>query len=871
MAVLYGDDEHEKRRVSSWMIFRIVLALIALPITAFAMHVDALSVVIGGVLGFATFALLMKRMRRDAPFPWKVVLASVAMQGVGYTVLGAMTGKGFFGIPRSGTQEGGVYNFKLVTEDARSMQTMSVILPCANEAMYAVNTARSIGLLTPKDVLEEIIVVDDGSTPPLEQFFKEHGQDVLDTYPIRFIRHETFTGLINAKKQGGDRARGDVLAFLDCHVLPRDYGPDKHWTDGIMKRISGNYKRVVVPSITDLDADKWEEIGRPNGVAKCYLSLDVDFRWFDSDDDYVPIMSGGLLAMSKDWWWETKGYDEGMIGWGGENIDQSLRIWLCGGEIVQATDSQVAHMWRTNDKPQTKAKYTVPEGSVNTNRYRAAMAWFDDYIEKVQEFPIFHKYAPPSKLQPPDISSITEVKESLQCKPFQWFIDRFSDIYMSAGVLPDQIFRIRDRIANLCLARRNLGKRDEHDVVAATCSNDDPMQVWHVGNRKGTECCSGLRSYNSMYCLSGGSTGEVTAVECNTFGKSNEQQVNVTLEGNVFFSRSSTCATLAASAKDVITQVPCDTKNVLKEFTRKEVSGANAQGLFQIIESTTGECLTAFTPTGRDDDFGNIELSPCVPHSPTQHFNITDTPMPGAFVIKTFENLCLDAADGKKILAYSCYDLSTKNEKQFFLFDENDRSVKNMYHPTCWAVPDSRLDLTASQLPVWLTGCIVWEGHVKAEQQFIRVPAKGDAVLIQSGEWCLSGVRDEEALVMVKCPSDPKTADDRMLWYFESLERIRNKHANKCIDGNDHKTPILYPCYANDNDNQEWIDPSSAKLLKNNRAQMCLDYHPVVERQVAVSRNCHTGAHWQIFDSHESTEMKIYKATKAKEAAPVHG
>ncbi len=64
---------------------------------------------------------------------------------------------------------------------------------------------------------------------------------------MKFVRHETFTGLINAKKQGGDRATGDVLTFLDCHVLPRDYGEGKSWADGVMARIAGNYKRIVVP------------------------------------------------------------------------------------------------------------------------------------------------------------------------------------------------------------------------------------------------------------------------------------------------------------------------------------------------------------------------------------------------------------------------------------------------------------------------------------------------------------------------------------------------------------------------------------------------------------------------------------------------
>lgn len=58
-----------------------------------------------------------------------------------------------------------------------------------------------------------------------------------------------------------------------------------------------------------------------------------------------------------------------MRSWGGENIDQSLRTWLCGGEIVYAEGSRVAPlvrsasgcpgMWR---KPQKEIGQSVERG-----------------------------------------------------------------------------------------------------------------------------------------------------------------------------------------------------------------------------------------------------------------------------------------------------------------------------------------------------------------------------------------------------------------------------------------------------------------------------------------------------------------------------
>lgn len=50
--------------------------------------------------------------------------------------------------------------------------------------------------------------------------------------------------------------------------------------------------------------------------------------------------------------WEESGkYDPGMLEWGGENIEQSMRVWMCGGEIYVARDSLVGHIFSRPAKP----------------------------------------------------------------------------------------------------------------------------------------------------------------------------------------------------------------------------------------------------------------------------------------------------------------------------------------------------------------------------------------------------------------------------------------------------------------------------------------------------------------------------------------
>ena len=46
-----------------------------------------------------------------------------------------------------------------------------------------------------------------------------------------------------------------------------------------------------------------------------------------------PTMSGGIMAIKKDYFFELGGYDTGMILFGGESLEFSFLVWTCGGNI----------------------------------------------------------------------------------------------------------------------------------------------------------------------------------------------------------------------------------------------------------------------------------------------------------------------------------------------------------------------------------------------------------------------------------------------------------------------------------------------------------------------------------------------------------
>eukprot|EP00929_Paragymnodinium_shiwhaense_P054963 TRINITY_DN27560_c0_g1_i1.p1 TRINITY_DN27560_c0_g1~~TRINITY_DN27560_c0_g1_i1.p1 ORF type:complete len:743 (-),score=100.25 TRINITY_DN27560_c0_g1_i1:379-2607(-) len=400
-------------------------------------------------------------------------------------------------------------------------KTVSVILPCAEEREYAVKTVQSVFDTTPAGVLLEIVVVDDGSEPPLSE--THMGEDFQKQYKVKIMRHPKTIGLIGAKKTGGDAATGDILVFFDCHVAPQ-----KDWYKSFLRMIAENYRRMVVPQITALNIDTWTQVGRGGGMAKCYLTWDADFKWFDSDDMYIAVISGGLLGMSRRWWQETGGYDAGMFGWGGENLDQSLRMWLCGGEIVNAADSYVAHMWRVGNDQRTRARYKHV-GDAFANRARAVYAWYGEFADKLTQYPNFNRRSRSPELHwYGNISNILEVKNRLKCRPFAWFLRRFKHLYEDAGMIPKEVFLLREESTGECLKYKGGAGTSGNgygSAALAPCDPQDDRMYWHAANKDAHgHCCAGLRAWNTDQCMDGVKGDHIGTSVCDVSGRNPRQR-----------------------------------------------------------------------------------------------------------------------------------------------------------------------------------------------------------------------------------------------------------------------------------------------------------------------------------------------------------
>ncbi|KAF2353910.1 Ricin B lectin domain, partial [Trinorchestia longiramus] len=155
-----------------------------------------------------------------------------------------------------------------------------------------------------------------------------------------------------------------------------------------------------------------------------------------------PTMAGGLFAIDRSFFWEVGGYDEGMDVWGGENLEMSFRVWMCGGTLETMPCSRVGHIFRSFHP------YTFP-GNKDThglNTARLAEVWMDDYKR------LFYMNRP--ELQSADygdVSARRALRQKMKCNSFSWYLD---NIYPEKFVLDEHSFaygRVHNLGSPVCL------------------------------------------------------------------------------------------------------------------------------------------------------------------------------------------------------------------------------------------------------------------------------------------------------------------------------------------------------------------------------------------------------------------------------------
>uniref|UniRef100_A0A0N5AZX6 Polypeptide N-acetylgalactosaminyltransferase n=1 Tax=Syphacia muris TaxID=451379 RepID=A0A0N5AZX6_9BILA len=378
-----------------------------------------------------------------------------------------------------------------------TLPSTSIIIVFHNEAWSTLlRTLHSVVNRSPLNLIKEIILIDDLSDRP-------YLREPLDLYiqklqvPVRIVHLSERSGLIRARLEGSKIAKGKVLLFLDAHVEVTE-----GWLEPLLYRVFEDRKRVVAP-IIDVISDETFEYVVASDTTWGGFNWHLNFRWYPvparemerrnhdrSSPIQTPTIAGGLFAIDRQFFYDIGAYDEGMQVWGGENLEISFRVWMCGGSLEIHPCSRVGHVFRKH------TPYTFPGGTakvIHHNAARTAEVWMDDYKQ------FFYKMVPAAKtVDPGDVTERKLLRENLSCHTFRWYLD---NIYPEAPIPKEflSVGEVRNPSSRLCLD--TLGHRENQLIGVSNCHGIGGNQAWSFtfkGEIRSDEVCLTPTSDNSL-------------------------------------------------------------------------------------------------------------------------------------------------------------------------------------------------------------------------------------------------------------------------------------------------------------------------------------------------------------------------------------
>jgi polypeptide N-acetylgalactosaminyltransferase len=353
------------------------------------------------------------------------------------------------------------------------LPTASIIICFYNEHFHTLlRTVHSIIDRTPAAVLKEILLVDDYSD--LDNLHEDilHYIDKNFDKRVKLLKTERREGLIRARLFGSRRSKGDVIIFLDSHCEV-----NVGWIEPLLERIKDNYTNVAMPVIDIINADTFAYTASP--LVRGGFNWGLHFKWenlpkgtLSNKTDFIkpiksPTMAGGLFAINRKYFIHLGEYDAGMNIWGGENLEISFRIWMCGGKLELIPCSRVGHVFRQ------RRPYGSPDGedTMLHNSLRVATVWMDSYKE------YFLNHRPDAKsINFGDVSSRIQLRKELKCNDFDWYL---KNVYPELTLPTDNEERLKKKWSAL---------------------ENDKFQPWHSRKRNYVDQYQ-IRLSNSSLCI----------------------------------------------------------------------------------------------------------------------------------------------------------------------------------------------------------------------------------------------------------------------------------------------------------------------------------------------------------------------------------
>uniref|UniRef100_A0A913I3Y5 Polypeptide N-acetylgalactosaminyltransferase n=1 Tax=Strongyloides stercoralis TaxID=6248 RepID=A0A913I3Y5_STRER len=377
-----------------------------------------------------------------------------------------------------------------VAQFSPNLPDTSIVMCFHNEAWSVLlRSVHSILNRSPDHLIKEIILVDDFSSM---QHLKKQLDDYMSQYPkVKILRLQERVGLIRARLEGAKIATGKVLTFLDSHIECMD-----RWLEPLLTLIAKNKSTVVCPVIDVIDDEDFTyHYSKAAHTNVGGFDWGLQFNWHPipardkigrkpTDPVRSPTMAGGLFSIDKSYFEYLGAYDPGFDIWGGENLEISFKIWMCGGELLIVSCSHVGHIFRKK----SPYKWRTGVNVLKKNSVRLAEVWLDEYKEYYYER-INHQLG-----EYGDISARKALRQRLNCKSFKWYLTNiFPELFIPGdSIAKGEIRNLAtpfDDDSQYCIDCSFKRREKKKPIVLYMCHNQGGNQIRNLATLDDYNMC----------------------------------------------------------------------------------------------------------------------------------------------------------------------------------------------------------------------------------------------------------------------------------------------------------------------------------------------------------------------------------------------
>lgn len=251
---------------------------------------------------------------------------------------------------------------------------ISVIIPCFNTENTINRTLHSISSQKlPEKVKSnlEIILIDDGSTYPVEKFIK------TDQFPfqIQVVRINSNHGVSNARLIGVTQSSGEILIFLDSDLVLSEHYISDHAIRNLIisnavfvsfkENVDSNDKRISEEKITlgaslpnyGKDLRIFKKVS-PDTIGSYEVREEHELRILEETNhfkrfhgsqvfgvyDLSCMVTGHNFSIKRDLIYNSSPFDKKFKGWGMEDVYFGLKMICNGNYIIPVMSSGVYHI-----------------------------------------------------------------------------------------------------------------------------------------------------------------------------------------------------------------------------------------------------------------------------------------------------------------------------------------------------------------------------------------------------------------------------------------------------------------------------------------------------------------------------------------------